>query len=723
MVSNSNFILKEIPEFHPLSFERIHWWREEKRKCIEGVWSCGKYMPGILYFYINFWTILLSKEGSKVKSLGRPFLRDIEWNKAYIFLEARGFSGFELDKVYTCNRLYSPEVRQVNEELELIPKNQLVYIDARGYLRQNHNKDLGKPLFFNQAKNVVEIGSRGYGKSYWTACMVGYNFLFDGCYSYDDYFRQLELGLPYSSETLVGAIDSKYSKDLLNKAQLGIDELPGSIEYNGDYYPSPFSKSYIGSLMAGKYIEALREVKIGDNWKKRGSRSKIHHRSFGDNPFAGNGTRPGLTLLEEVGFMGNLIPSLGALKEVTRDGGIKFGTIWMLGTGGDMEGGATQAVQSVFYDPEAHDCLVFNDEWENKGKIGLFYPAYMGLNEFKDSEGNTNIERAKTFLEQERAKLERGRSKRPLNDELQNRPIKPSEAFLITVGNIFPIADLKYRLGELEGNEKYANADYIGNLTFTEEGKLEWKPNARNKPIYNYPILKDENTEGAILIHEMPYEDELGNIPFGRYLAGSDPYDHDKSETGSLGSCLIYDKLTKRIVAEYSGRPRTANDYYENVRKLLIFFNARMLYENERKGIFQYFEYKNCTYLLADQPSIIHDIVKESKVDRGKGLHMSTPLKEYGEELIKIWLLEDNEDVEKPELLNLHKLRTVPLLKELISYNDDGNFDRVMALMMVLYLALEVKKVKIKESQESIGILKSDFFNRFNKTTKSYRKF
>jgi hypothetical protein len=723
MISNSNFLLTEIPQFHPLSMERLEWWKTEKRKCIEGIWFGGKYMPGLNYFNANFWTIQLNKDGAKVKSLGRPTLRDIEWEKGYIFLEARGFSGFELDTIYTCDRLYKPEVRLSNEGLGLIPKNNLVYTEAREYLRKIHSKSLGKPLFRNDAKNVMEIGSRGYGKSYWTSCMIAYNFLFDGCYDYDDYFKQLTLGLPFSSETLVGAIDAKYSKDLLNKVQLGLDELPGSIEYNGDFYPSPLSKSYQGSLMAGKYIEALREVKIGDNWKKKGSRSKIHHRSFGDNPFAGNGTRPGLTALEEIGFMGNLLPALGALKECTRDGGTKFGTIWMLGTGGDMEGGATQAAQTVFYDPESYDCLVFDDEWENKGKIGLFYPAYMGLNEFKDKEGNTNKEAAKEFLLQERAKLERGRSKRPLNDELQNRPIKPSEAFLVTLGNIFPIADLKHRLSELESNEIFKDVDYIGTLNFNDDGKVEWKPNPRIKPIFNFPILKDENQEGGILIHEMPYEDELGNIPFGRYIAGCDPYDQDKSETGSLGSTIIYDRLTKRIVAEYSGRPRTANEYYEQVRRLLIYFNARLLYENERKGIFQYFEQKNCTYLLIDQPEYIHDIVKDSRVDRGKGMHMSTPLKEWGEELIKMWLLELNEDVEKPDLMNLNKMRTIPLLKELIAYNDDGNFDRVMALMMVMYHLAEIKKLRVKEQQENYNtIAQSEFFNRFDRATKkSYR--
>ena len=69
----------------------------------------------------------------------------------------------------------------------------------------------------------------------------------------------------------------------------------------------------------------------------------------------------------------------------------------------------------------------------------------------------------------------------------------------------------------------------------------------------------------------MPYEDSEGNIPYGMYLAGTDPYDHDDSTTSSLGSTIILNKLTNRVVAEYTGRPDTANQYYENVRRLLHF--------------------------------------------------------------------------------------------------------------------------------------------------------
>jgi len=34
------------------------------------------------------------------------------------------------------------------------------------------------------------------------------------------------------------------------------------------------------------------------------------------------------------------------------------------------------------------------------------------------------------------------------------------------------------------------------------------------------------------------------------------------------------------IVAEYTGRPATAEMFYENVRKLLVYYNARAMYEN-----------------------------------------------------------------------------------------------------------------------------------------------
>ena len=111
MIANNNFILEEIPKFHAISqqYDRMAFWKEQKRRCIEGYWFGGKWMPGTLYYYCNFHTIRFEEEGSASRRIGRPWLRDIEWEKAYLYTEACGFSGFEKDKEYTCDRRYGPD--------------------------------------------------------------------------------------------------------------------------------------------------------------------------------------------------------------------------------------------------------------------------------------------------------------------------------------------------------------------------------------------------------------------------------------------------------------------------------------------------------------------------------------------------------------------------------------------------------------------------------------
>jgi hypothetical protein len=187
------------------------------------------------------------------------------------------------------------------------------------------------------------------------------------------------------------------------------------------------------------------------------------------------------------------------------------------------------------------------------------------------------------------------------------------------------------------------------------------------------------------------------------YIAGCDPYDHDSSTTESLGSCFIYKRFQDfesyydLPVAEYTGRPETANEFYENVRKLATYYRATILYENQNKGLFQYFSTKGCDYLLADQPDIIDDIIKNSTVQRRKGIHMNTSIKEWAERETRDWLNEEYAEGKQ----NLTKILSVPLLQELISYNDRGNFDRVIALFMIMIYKKELHRVKVKEKKKS----------------------
>lgn len=112
-----------------------------------------------------------------------------------------------------------------------------------------------------------------------------------------------------------------------------------------------------------------------------------------------------------------------------------------------------------------------------------------------------------------------------------------------------------------------------------------------------------------------------------------------------------------------------------------------------------------------DQPAYIKDIIKDSRVERGKGMHMTPGLKEHGEDLINAWLREQYDT--EPDVLNLHKIRSIPLLKELIAYNEEDNFDRAIALMLIMYASQQLRKHRLEDTEDATkGILESDFFNR-----------
>jgi hypothetical protein len=252
---------------------------------------------------------------------------------------------------------------------------------------------------------------------------------------------------------------------------------------------------------------------------------------------------------------------------------------------------------------------------------------------------------------------------------------------------------------------------------FGEDGKVKIELNKDLSPIRDFPLDKEKDSNGAIVIYHHPETLPGGEIAHNRYFGGIDPYDADQSTTTSLGSCIIVDKLSGRVVAEYSGRPRFADMFYENCRKMLLYYNAVALYENEKMGVKQYFDKKNSLFLLMRQPQYIKDVIPNSTVERGYGMHMNQALKDHGEILIRDNLQEESE----PGKLHLRKIRCVPLLKEFVLYDcDNGNFDRVMAYMMCMYALQEVHKQKVltAEDQER-GVDK--FFQR-RLFQKSYRR-
>ena len=208
-----------------------------------------------------------------------------------------------------------------------------------------------------------------------------------------------------------------------------------------------------------------------------------------------------------------------------------------------------------------------------------------------------------------------------------------------------------------------------------------------------------------------------------------DPYDDDASNTMSLGSVFVLDLWTDKIVAEYTGRPLFAEDFYEICRRLCLYYNGRMNYENNKKGLFSYFSKNNCTYLLTDQLEFLRDkqMIKDIGYgNKAKGTNATLAVNSYAKNLLRAWLLRptvviqevDGEDTEVT-IPALFTVRSRALIKELINFNNEGNFDRISAMGMLMLLR-EDKMItyqgnvsRERQERESASYLGNDpFFSR-----------
>lgn len=456
-------------------------------------------------------------------------------------------------------------------------------------------------------------------------------------------------------------------------------------------------------------MERVSGFKVKDEFGKeteQGYLSAITGITLKNDPERLRGTRGKLVLFEE----GGKFPGLETAWQIERpavetDDGVAFGLLIAFGTGG-TEGAAFDGLKNMFYHPDAFNVLGFPNVWDDNAEsttCGFFSPSYWNLESedglYMDKDGNSNKDLAVERLITERNKVrDGGASQEAIDRFISERPMKPAEACLELGKNIFPKKLLMDQLTRIRTNTKLKNMKHIVDLSW-DNGQVK-ATEKKSGDITEYkPDKRDDKPRGSIVIWEYPINDP----PFGLYIGGCDPYDHDESFTNSLGSTFIFKRVRAGeawndvIVAEYTGRPDTAEEYYENVRKLLTFYNARLLFENERKGIYPYFTNKHCDYLLADQPDkIITEIFKDSKVQRRKGCHMTKQIRAYGEGLILEWLMEEYE----PGHPNLERIYSEPLLEELIETDGIKNVDRVIALCMVMIYREELYQVKVAAAKE-----------------------
>lgn len=584
--------------------------------------------------------------------------------------------------------------------LNFCPIQRIIYTTVNnpdGSTKIKKTRDLQFPDFYDydyyffqavedaeaEGKHLCALKSRRKGYSYKNAAMACRNYyLFAG------------------SKTYIYASNKQYLTEdgILTKAWDYMDFIDKNTAWGKKRSVNTQMRKRAGFFTKDEYGN---EIELG-------FKSEIIGVTLKDNPDVVRGKAGKLIIFEEAGSFSELGAAWQIARPSVEQDGMAFGTMIAFGTGGD-ENSHFETLKDMFYNPDGYNCIGFDNIWDetpSDKKCGFFIPQYTNMDFrdnngnriYMDNDGNTLHKKSLEYILAERKKvIENATNSVAVDRYVAEHCVTPQEACLEFGGNIFPKKELQEQLARIRTNKNLSNHKQIGDLIWNGNGQLEWKIK-KVGDITHYPLKKDDDPTGSIVIWEHPVKD----APIGLYVLGVDPYDHDQSGTNSLGSTFVYKRFQSFesyydiIVAEYTGRPQTAEEYYENLRKLAIYYNGRIMYENERKGLFPYFTAKHCDYLLADQPDIINDIVGNSKVQRKKGCHMNKQIKQWGEGLIKDWLNEE----QSPGKKNLHNILSEPLLEELISYNDTGNFDRVMALMQVMIYREQLYNLKVKEKKK-----------------------
>ena len=737
-----NFLFQEHPILHPDTPEFGEYWlNTQLKRSIEGLWinDDGQWiwMMPKLYWYINIGLIIDLDEKNKTRIPIRPKLRDIEWIIFTYLYACMGFSGFMGDDKYTCNEKYAIWLKDKKEgrvssrllevQLKKLPLSIYnkagelkEYMNPWDYLRIPKTKPLGLALYENETYDFFLLGSRGLGKSY--TMSVGdllHEFITKGI----KYWEDIKNINKNKIEIFVGAAQKDKAQEFLDKARYCMDALPGSYGKGEDRLPSPFFNNLSGSWNIGNKELEHRYRSANGDWE--GTKSKIIHGVFTvENPEAGVGIRPVRIYNEEVGLCSNTEDVYLANKNSLAIGGKKFGVGVYLGTSGNV--GKIQQSRQLMTKPDTYRIYSMPNYWQGVGRLGLFIPAYYAINDFKDDNGNTDVESCIEYL------LEKRKSMAPslLQGEKMYWPLLPSEMFLTKKGNVLPVAELEMHRNKLLSYPDLHLKYTVGDLVFNtnETRGVQFIPDTKGRtPIQSFPSNAKDDTEGCLTIYEFPIEDEEGNVPKGMYIIGHDPV---KTDEDGLSLTSVYVMKTPKyftkyggneLVASFIGRPEGGrNITNELIEKLAMFYgnhNRMVYFENAVGNVKEFFEKKKKLNLLAVQPTTVLSKKRSGGVRSTSvvyGYPMSNRvIKTEAITYLRDWLLEERGTNNGIPVRNLDYIYDLRLVEEMISFNYEDNFDAVMGVAGCIIGIEETYNQhtkKVNEEDKSDDIL--DFLNK-----------
>jgi hypothetical protein len=475
--------------------------------------------------------------------------------------------------------------------------------------------------------------------------------------------------------------------------------------------------------------EYWRWQRIEDNWKNQvtlGIKTKsgeripfssilIRNLDEGNNEEAIAGTKPRKLIIDEIG-KGNFLRGLqAAIPGFTTPFGWGCSPI-LTGTGGDMK--KFMDAKSLMFDVDNFNFLTYNNSKDDKRVHGLFISHKYRMEAKEDSTLGAYLneptgsdlhnvkmlvsdeEKATKITNDNLERLKKAGDRIAYLKEKMYYPQEVDDIFLNEDTNIFDIDSAKRQKFRLLQQERTGTPVVL----FHDGEKIAHEFTDR-MPISNFPLKNSDLKEAPVVIYEFPVD----NPPYGLYVAGVDPYRQGKSAySSSLGSVYIYkrmheisgEKYQDMFVASYCARPDKKETWEEQARFLIKYYNARTLCENDDISFIEYMKAKGDAHYLERQPEWLKEIVPNTTVKRDYGIHRSsqkiidylhTCLKKYMEAPIFVEKNDAGEVIR--EVLGVSKIFDPVLLEEIIQYNDQGNFDRIIAAELAIAQALKMDPI------------------------------
>ena len=521
-------------------------------------------------------------------------------------------------------------------------------------------------------KHCVELARRGCGKSYTLAGIMSHNLI---------------VGEDSEATKKVTTVLTAYTKEYLSQKDGTFSKFTPMIDFTAAN--TEFPRRMI-TRRESDMIWVMGFKNNNGNVSPKSSLNSVMGLSVKDDEGKIRGKR-GFILFEEMGNYPNFKDVWDNVRDSVKEGDNPFALLYAVGTAGDKESDFS-SIRTVLYNPDAYEVLALENVYDKKGKgagkFAYFFPSYISRAGCVDKNGNSDVVKAVLQILMDRWNVKQSGDAASLLKRIAQMPITPEEAILRVRSTFFPTVMLNERIRELDSHPHIYDDIYVGQLVLSG-GKVVFR-STNDVPIREYPV--DNSTPGALEIFSMPQE---GVIPYNRYCIGVDPVDNDEAESQSLMSVIVFDLFNDEIAAEYTGRQQMAEDGYEIVRLLALFYNAQVMYESNRKMMFAYFSKKRCLNMLAECPEWIRQkgLVKYSMFgSSARGVSVNGPLISTGIDLINDWLKKTYEVEVKDEngtriesVPQAYKIRNRALLQEMVSYAPEKNTDRVSALFQVMF--------------------------------------